>query len=42
MDFVSGYIGRERDIYELFLATFTASEGADEGEVIGKFVVDLM
>jgi len=42
MDFVSGHIGRERDIYELFSTTFTASEGADEGEVIGKFVVDLM
>jgi len=42
MDFVSGHIGRERDIYKLFSATFTASECADEGEVIGKLVVDLM
>jgi len=42
MDFVSGHIGRERDIFELFSATFTVSEGADEGEIIGKFVDDLM
>ncbi len=42
MDFAYGHIGRERDIYELFSTTFTASEGADEGEIIGKFVVDLM
>jgi putative acetyltransferase len=42
MDFVSGHIGRERDIYKLFSATFTASEGAEEGELIGKFVNELM
>ena len=42
MDFVEGYIGRTEDIRELFKATFTASEGAEEGAVIGDLVAGMM
>lgn len=33
---------REQAISDLFTATFSASEGADEGQVIGAFVRDMM
>lgn len=42
MEFVSGHTGREHDIHELFRQTFAASEGANESDVIGSFVDDLM
>lgn len=42
MNFISGHRGREQDIYELFFATFTASEGAEEGKIIGRFIDSLM
>jgi predicted N-acetyltransferase YhbS len=34
--------GREREIVDLFAATFTASEGAAEGALIGSLVRDLL
>lgn len=42
MDFHSGFSGREQDILDLFTSTFSASESAEEGALIGKFVTDLM
>ncbi len=42
MDFVEGSIGRTEDIHELFNATFAASDGAEEGAVIGDLVAGLM
>ncbi len=42
MYFRSGYAARESDICDLFVATFSASEGQDEGAVIGGLVRDLM
>lgn len=42
MEFCSGHVTREQAILELFTATFSASEGVDEGKVIGDFVRDLM
>lgn len=42
MEFCSGHASRESDICELFVATFSASEGADEGAVIGALVQGLM
>lgn len=42
MEFISGHVGREHSICCLFIETFTASEGADEGNVIGEFVESLM
>ncbi len=42
MEFCSGYASRESDICDLFVATFSASEGQDEGAVIGGLVRDLM
>jgi len=42
LNFTSGYTGCEHDIYELFLKTFTASEGTDEGQTIGSFVNEMM
>ena len=39
MEFYSGHESRELAISELFTATFSASEGADEGKVIGDLVV---
>lgn len=42
MNLTTGHIGRERDIYEFFLAAFTASEGAEEGHTIGHFVNEMM
>lgn len=42
MEFYSDYNTREQAISELFTATFSASEGADEGKAIGGLVHDLM
>lgn len=42
MAFMSGHIGREQKISQLFSETFTASEGADEGRIIAGFVDKLM
>ena len=42
MDFLSGHKSRQHQISELFTASFSASEDADEGKVIGDFVRDLM
>jgi putative acetyltransferase len=42
VEFHSGYASRECEICDLFTATFSASEGPDEGAVIGDFVHDLM
>jgi predicted N-acetyltransferase YhbS len=36
------YRGREEEIIDLFTATFTASEGTEEGALIGGLVRDLM
>jgi putative acetyltransferase len=33
----TGFVGREQELIELFAATFTASEGPDEGALIGEF-----
>jgi putative acetyltransferase len=42
MEFRSGHASRESDICNLFQATFAASEGQDEGAIIGGFVRNLM
>jgi putative acetyltransferase len=42
MEFLSGHIARQQQISELFTAAFSASEGADEGQVIGDFIRNLM
>lgn len=42
MEFISGHNGREHEIRELFLTTFTTSEGVNEGKVIERFVTDLI
>ncbi len=42
MEFQSGHQSRETAITDLFVSAFSASEGADEGAVIGAFVRDLM
>ena len=42
MEIVSGHRDRVEDIAALFAATFTASEGADEGRTIGALARDLM
>jgi putative acetyltransferase len=42
MEFRSGHASRENDICNLFVATFSASEGQDEGAIIGGLVRDLM
>lgn len=42
MEFCSGHVTREQAISELFTASFSASEGADEGKMIGEFVRDMM
>lgn len=42
LKFTSGHTGRHHDIQELFLSTFTESEGAAEGRVIGSFVDEMM
>ena len=38
----TGFVGREQEFIELFAATFTASEGPDEGALIGDLVRDLL
>lgn len=42
MAFSTGYEGREQAIIDLFAATFTASEGAEEGALIGELVRHLL
>lgn len=42
MELFSGHIGREKEISGLFSATFTASEGADEGKIIGELAKNLI
>ncbi len=42
MDFCAGHASRESDIYKLFVETFSASEGPDEGAIIGDLVQGLM
>jgi putative acetyltransferase len=42
MEFLAGHEGREAQIIDLFAATFTASEGEDEGALIGRLVRDLL
>ena len=41
MEYSSDYKGREDEIISLFNATFSASEGPDEGKVIGVLVKNL-
>jgi putative acetyltransferase len=41
MDFIQGHASRASDIVALFEATFTASEGAEEGAVIGNLVREM-
>jgi len=40
MNFSSDYVGNEEEIIDLFTSTFTASEGAAEGRLIGTLVRD--
>ncbi|MEN3792320.1 N-acetyltransferase [Fulvimarina sp. MAC3] len=42
MTFSTGAQGCEQQIIDLFAATFTVSEGAEEGELIGGLVRDLL
>ncbi len=42
MKFSQGFNGREQEIVALCSSTFAASEGAEEGELIGKLVNDLL
>jgi putative acetyltransferase len=42
MEFLTGHNGREAEIIDLFTATFTASEGEEEGALIGQLVRDLL
>ncbi|MEO3478237.1 N-acetyltransferase [Phaeobacter sp. CAU 1743] len=42
MEFVSGHKGRTAEITDLFAASFTASEGADEGQTIAALVRALL
>lgn len=42
MHFIAGTAGRDREIVALFKAVFTASEGPEEGAVIGAFVERLL
>ena len=42
MDFSTTVQGREQEIVDLFAATFAASEGPDEGALIGKLARDQM
>ncbi len=41
MHFTAAYRDRADEIVGLFTRTFTASEGADEGRLIGKLVTDM-
>lgn len=38
MEYSAGTRGRERQIIDLFIAAFTASDGTEEGALIGDFV----
>ena len=42
MEFSTEFKGREEKIIDLFSATFTASEGEDEGALIGELVRNLL
>jgi putative acetyltransferase len=42
VNITTGFAGREQTIIDLFAATFTAWEGADEGALIGGLVSDLL
>jgi len=42
MEFSTGFKGRNEEIIGLFNATFTASEGEDEGALIGELVRNLL
>ena len=42
MDFTSHYADRKEAIIDLFTTTFAASEGADEGQVIGNLVTEML
>lgn len=42
MEVLTGYLGREAEVIELFTATFTASEGGAEGALIGELVRNLL
>ena len=42
MEYFSGHIGRKQEIFDFFSATFTDSDGAEEGKTIGQLVDDLM
>jgi len=42
MKITTGSSGREKALIDLFSATFTASEGPDEGELVGNLVRDLL
>jgi predicted N-acetyltransferase YhbS len=42
VEFSTGYKGREAVIVDLFTATFTLSDGAEEGALIGELVRNLL
>nr|WP_296749490.1 N-acetyltransferase [Thioalkalivibrio sp.] len=42
MEFKTGHKGREAEIIDLFTVTFAASEGAEEGALIGELVRNLL
>ena len=42
MEFISGHAGRQSEIANLFTSTFTASEGENEGKLVGGLVADMM
>jgi predicted N-acetyltransferase YhbS len=42
MEFLTGHKGREAEIIDLVTATFTASEGEEEGTLIGELVRNLL
>ena len=42
MNISTGFAGREQALIDLFAASFTASEGPDEGELIDNLVRDLL
>ena len=42
MEFSTGFKGREQEMIDLFSSTFTASEGAEEGALIGDLVRNLL
>jgi len=42
MEFSSDHVGREQEIMDLFTQTFTASEGSEEGAIIGGLAKNLL